>query len=166
METPGDQPNDGKSLAKMQKSAAQEVDWFVHDPRPETTAILNVADKYKPVFTFPLHDEYHHTQYVDPYCGLGQPISIESRDAIVESLQEFSMGLNPEYTDPALGDGFFIMSSIGEEIKVSTFYRFSQMGQVLVCEMPTMEGIKDCDLVYLQLKIGMLVLRDTLENGG
>ncbi|MCO4781761.1 MAG: hypothetical protein KC646_05505 [Candidatus Cloacimonetes bacterium] len=159
-----DQPNHGLENSKLQKTAAQEVDWCVSDPRPETTAILQIASAYKPIFTFPLHDEFHHPEYVAPYCGLGKAIDVDTASNITALFAQYNMQMNHEYADKELGEGFFIMESIGEEIKNSTFYAFSQYGQVLVCEIPNTNKANDSELVFLQMAIGFTVLNDTISK--
>ena len=55
-----DQPDSGKSLRTvMRDDQIREVDWCLDNPRAETLALLNLADRVKPEFTFALHDEYH-----------------------------------------------------------------------------------------------------------
>lgn len=152
-----DQPDKGRSLRKLMKTASQEVDWCVSAPRPETTAVLDIADTYKPIFTFPLHDEYHHRRYVAPYIGLARPIDEDIAMRVRTLFTDHGVELDREYCSEPMGEGFFLMPEIGEEYLNSTFHHCAHYGQVLVVEIPSQSELPDVILTYLQLVTGLIV---------
>lgn len=159
-----DQPNDGLANAKVMKTVFQEIDWCVDNPRPETTAILEIANKYKPIFSFPLHDEYHNERYVAPYIGIAKTIQKTAALDVRNLFEALQMDMNPKYSDDELGDGFFQMSSIGEEYFNSTFYHLSLFGQVIVVEMPNNPNVANSILLYLQLAAGIQILLELIQD--
>lgn len=63
-----DQPEKGcEFVTVMRDPAIREVDWCLNNPRPETKALIQHAEKNKPVFTFPLHDEFHSGESIPVY---------------------------------------------------------------------------------------------------
>ncbi|PLX16961.1 MAG: hypothetical protein C0601_08765 [Candidatus Muiribacterium halophilum] len=148
-----DQPNNGVKNERLQKTRAQEVDWCLSDPRLETRAIIKIAKKYEPKLTFPLHDEWHSKEYVDPYLGVDPVISKKLATEITEIFAGYDMEMNSEYDDPEMGKGFFNMKSIGPEYKNCTFSLFAKMGHVFVCEVPYGKNLKASSLVEIQLSV-------------
>jgi hypothetical protein len=157
-----DQPNDGVENVKVQKTAAQEVDWCVHAPRPETKAILDIAAAYRPALTYPLHDEWHGAEYVPPYVGVDPLIDAGLVNFIADFFGTMGMSMNQEYSHKDMGTGIFLMPEIGEEYKNCTYSHFAKYGQVFICEVPYHKDLSPSQLVYIQCAIGVAFI---LKNG-
>lgn len=151
-----DQPNAGKTLDKIMKTGEQEVDWLVRNPRPETTALLDIAAKLRPKFVFPLHDEWHCHEEIPCYMPVSPPLPKETCDGLRSLLESFGLQISTDIVDPDMGKGFLNMDLV-EDIKNSTFYEFSKNGIVFICEVPALMGKPDSDIIAAQLAAGIFV---------
>jgi hypothetical protein len=158
-----DQPDDGRTLSKVMKTEKQEVDWLVDSPRPETIAVLNCAQKLKPIFTFPLHDEFHCADAVPVYFPVSHKISNQDAIELKKIIQNFGMTISSEVKSLEMGDGFLLMTEISD-IRNSTFYELSKHGLVLICEVPNENLISQQDLIATQIAIGLYGLKMSLRN--
>jgi len=159
-----DQPDNGKSLQKVMKKPDQEVDWCLNNPRPETTALLQFADMVKPCFSMGMHDEAHCDELINSYIGLTRPLSTEAVNLVRTVFYKCQATLNSDYRDPQMGEGFFTMSSIGEEFKNSTFSHLNSYGQVMVADIGRSANLKTADLVFLQLAAGLIGMDDAITR--
>lgn len=152
-----DQPNGGKTLDKVMKTGQQEIDWLVHQPRPETTALLMAAREIKPIITFPLHDEWHCHEKVPSYMAVSHTLSPEICQGLKEILTTFGLEISHDLTDREMGPGFLNMNQ-ADDIKNSTFYEFSKTGLVFICEVPDLPGTPDREIIAAQLAAMIFVL--------
>lgn len=151
-----DQPNDGKTLDKVMKTSEQEVDWLVNNPRPETTALLQIAKELKPQFIFALHDEWHCHEEIPIYMPVSQSLPKEICQGLRSLLEGFGLKISTDMTDSEMGAGFLNMNTVAD-IKNSTFYEFSKTGLVFICEMPDLQGQPDSNVIAAQLAAGLFV---------
>lgn len=158
-----DQPDNGQSLQPVMKKPDQEVDWCLNNPRPETTALLRLADSIRPCFTFAMHDEAHSGAEMPSYLGVTQRLSPQAVQLIKTVLGRCGVKLNADYRDEQMGEGFFVMSSIGKEFMNSTFSRMADYGQVLIADIARSANLKASDLVFLQLAAGLIVMDEALK---
>lgn len=158
-----DQPDNGNSLQAVMKKPDQEVDWCLNNPRPETTALLQLANSIRPCFTFAMHDETHSAAEMPSYLGVTRRLSPEAVRLIRTVFARCGVKFNADYRDEQMGEGFFVMSSIGEEYGNSTFSRMADYGQVLVADIARTAGLKASDLVFLQLAAGLIAMNETLK---
>ncbi len=159
-----DQPDSGKTLQTVRKTAAQEVDWCLNNPRPETTALMSFADKIRPVFTLAMHDEAHDNTASSSYLGVTKTLSPRSIQLIRSMYYKCGAVLNPDYSDKEMGDGFFRMDQIGDEFNNSTFSHLSGYGQVMVADVGKEKGLKISDLVFLQLAAGLVGMDQAISE--
>ena len=158
-----DQPNHGIGHSSIQKTEAQEVDWLAHKPRPETTALLQLSEELKPIFIFPLHDEWHCHEPIPCYFPVSRPLPESICSGIREILEFSGFEISAETQHPTMGTGFFDMMQI-PDIANSTFLRFSQYGTVFICEMPDNPSIGPSATVAAQLAAGLFVLESCLTG--
>lgn len=151
-----DQPNEGKTLEKVMKTSVQEVDWLVHAPRPETTALLDIASKLRPKFVFPLHDEWHCHEEIPSYMPVSKPLQKDICDGLRDLLKSFSLKISTDINDSQMGEGFLNMETVAD-IKNSTFFEFGKHGTVFICEMPDLMGQDDSQVIAAQLAAGLFV---------
>jgi hypothetical protein len=156
-----DQPDNGKSLSKVMKTSEQEVDWLVRDPRPETTALLEVAAQLQPRFIFPLHDEWHCHEEIPCYMPVSRPLARDVLQGLRTLLESFGLKISKTIIDPDMGEGFLNMGSVAE-IKNSTFYEFDKSGTVFICEVPDIEGQPDSTVVAAQIAAGLFVAANVI----
>jgi hypothetical protein len=159
-----DQPNEGKTLEKVMKTKSQEVDWCLNNPRPETTALLKAIEEIKPKFTFAMHDEYHSENAISPYIGVTKNLAEQSFNRIRQLFKRFNLNMNPDYSDKEMGEGFFNMSSIGEEYKNCTYSEIEKYGQVFIAELSQHEHLSPAEIVFLQLSMGFIALAEVLPK--
>lgn len=157
-----DQPNSGKTLEKVMKTSEQEVDWLVKNPRPETTALLEIASKLQPRFIFPLHDEWHCREEIPVYMPVSQPLSMEICQGLRELLIYFGLKISMDMTDPEMGAGFLNMGTV-EDIMNSTFYEFGKSGTVFICEVPDLLGQPDSKVIAAQMAAGLFVATNAVQ---
>jgi len=153
-----DQPADGRRLEPVKKAAdVREVDWCVHNPRPETTALLSHAAAIRPDFIYALHDEYHSGESLPVYL----PTSVVWDDRfchdVRQSLEAVGFRIHEGITHPTMGTGFLQMGG-APDYPNSTFHALSKHGPVLICEVSPQLDLKDADLVAAQLAVGLLGL--------
>lgn len=151
-----DQPNDGKTLKKVMKTSGQEVDWLVETPRPETTALLEIAQNLKPKFVFPLHDEWHCHEEIPCYMPVSHLLSKEVCDGLRELLKSLGLKVSGDMIDPQMGPGFLNMENV-DDIQNSTFYEFGKNGTVFICEVPDLIGKPDAQVIAAQIAAGIFV---------
>jgi len=152
-----DQPNDGLTLELVQKEQHQEVDWMIEQPRPETSALLNLNDLLNPVFTFPMHDEFHCEEVLPCYF----PVSHELPDHICQEIstiiKHYGLSISPDIADDKMGQGFLDMFAIND-IHKSTFAQFAKKGLVFICEVPRKEESQHKNLMATQLACAFLLI--------
>ena len=152
-----DQPDQGQSLSKLMKTEAQEVDWLVENPRPETNALLTAHQILKPKLVFPLHDEWHCQDEIPCYMPVSQSLSVEICDGLREILTYFCLQVSTKVSDPEMGPGFLNMNSVGD-IQKSTFHRFAKDGFVFICEVPFQKAKPEKNVIAAQIAAGLFAL--------
>jgi hypothetical protein len=154
-----DQPNEGKTLEKTMKTDQQEVDWLVNDPRPETTALLELSKKLKPDFVFPLHDEWHCHEKIPCYIPTSHVLPPHTCSGLRGILEIFGFEISSDMVDPEMGAGFLNMLNV-PDIKNSTFYEFSKSGHVFICEVPDLLTGNDQNAIAAQMAAGLFAMSD------
>lgn len=140
-----DQPDGGHSLAVCQKTAAQEVDWCLSDPRPETTALLGLAARARARTVFPLHDEYHCGEPIPGYAVSSAPLGAALEAAVVAAVGDHPW------------EGFMDMPDVPDYAN-STFSVMARDGLVFICEVSRQPHLAPRDLVAAQLGACLAVL--------
>lgn len=146
-----DQPENGKKLTKVMKTKTQEVDWCLDKPREETKVLVNLAEKYQPVLSFPLHDEFHCDESVPPYFGVSPRIDKKLSENLRNMVKGYGLELDSSYNDSEMGAGFFEMSEIAEDYNNSTFSVLAKYGKVIICELSDFTGLSEQKLCEIQL---------------
>lgn len=153
-----DQPGTGLVLEEVFRDPQKrEVDWCLNNPRSETTALVEYAKVVQPVFTFPLHDEFHSGESIPVYIGVSEILSLNTCDSLRDTIRAFGLSVQAEDPHPEMGQGFFKMGAIGEEYFNSTFSVLAKYGLVLICEV-SQEDVKVSNLVGAQLATGLIAL--------
>ncbi len=154
-----DQPDNGKSLRRVMKTAAQEVDWLVHNPRPETTALLDVLRQYRPLFVFPMHDEFHCSEIKPVYFPVSHPVPAWLAEELRRLVVQAGFAIDSSFNHPQMGAGFFIIEEeAGEEFSGCTWSIAQQHGFVFICELFAAPGIPHRKLAATQLAAGLTVM--------
>lgn len=157
-----DQPLEGKKLKPvMRNPKIKEVDWCLNNPRPETKALVKLAQKHKPIFSFPLHDEYHSKEEILPYVITSKELDSRLCDQIRTCFRYFNTPLNLSRKRPKMGKGFMEMRS-AKDYKNSTFSILNNFGTVIICEVSQLKNLTPAKLVGLQLSVGMTVINSIL----
>ncbi len=158
-----DQPHGGRTLAEVSRDPEKrEIDWCVSDPRPETAALLDYAESVRPVFSFPLHDEYHSRESIPAYFPVSELMPLQTCDELRGALRVFGLSVAAADPHPAMGNGFFEMSAMGDEYSNSTFSVLAQYGLVFVCEVSQQEDVTAPDLVGAQMAAGLIAMDSIL----
>lgn len=158
-----DQPENGIKLAKVMKTASQEVDWCLDNPREETKVIVDIASTYKPVISFPLHDEFHCNENIPIYFPVSPRISSELAGELRECIQQYSLEIDKNYNDSQMGEGFFYMPEVAKDYANSTFSLLAEHGTVIIFELSdTPEKIKS-KLCEIQVAIILKSIMNILE---
>jgi hypothetical protein len=141
----------------MRDPKVREVDRCVDNPRPETTALLNIAREYKPFFTFALHDEFHSGENIPVYCGVSSALDFQVTNRMRKHISDFGFEIDRSNKHAEMGEGFFVMKeAFGEaDYSNSTFSIFSESGLVLGCELSCQENTAPRTLVATQITIGL-----------
>lgn len=159
-----DQPNEGIKLEHIFRNPKiREVDWCVDNPRIETTAILNYAETLRPVFIYPLHDEYHSGEATPAYMMVSEPIDSNLCQIARNCLKTLGFHIKKSYPHPKMGEAFDTMTRY-QNYSNSTFSRFEKYGLVGMCEVSQQPKISTWQLVAAQLSIGMIFLQAALEK--
>ncbi|KAF1079551.1 MAG: hypothetical protein GQF41_4109 [Candidatus Rifleibacterium amylolyticum] len=154
-----DQPDGGNSLKKIMKTSAQEVDWMVHNPRPETTALLGVLKQYRPLFVFPMHDEFHCKELKPVYFPVSHPQPEWLAEKIRRLVRQAGFAIDASFNHKQMGEGFFIIEEeAGEEFSSCTWSVAQQNGFVFICELFDAPGMPHRKIVATQLAAGLSVL--------
>lgn len=160
-----DQPDAGRSLGKVMKTPAEEVDWCLHRPRPETTALAELLQSVKPALTFPLHDEYHCHEALPVYFPVQPALPALLCEQLRTYTAAYGFDLDSGHTHRTMGAGFFEMAEIGAEFSRSTFCLAAEFGQVFIvepCWQPKQAPLKPA---AFQLACCLEVLYHTLAKG-
>ena len=161
-----DQPDGGKTLTKVFRDPnIREVDWCVSNPRAETRALLEYVDSVSPVFSFPLHDEYHSGESIPVYSIVSESLAPALCENIRTCLNSFGFQLNEENPHETMGTAFELAPDlVGEEYINSTFSLMAQHGFVAVCEISQQEGVAPSTLVAAQIAVGIIFLDAALKK--
>lgn len=160
-----DQPKKGCEIVKvMRDPAIREVDWCLNNPRPETKALIQHAEKNKPVFTFPLHDEFHSGESIPVYFPVSRLLPIKVCDAVRKGVTAFGFSINDSYNHPIMGQGFFEMKEAAPDYCNSTFSLLSSYSLVFACEISCIDQTTPADMVAAQLAAGLTVLNYVLKS--
>ncbi len=162
-----DQPDEGRTLQKvMRDNSKREVDWCLHDPRKETTALVDYTREIRPVFSFPLHDEYHCGEPMDMYFGVLGTLQVETAAVIREYVQAFGVPVDGKTKHPALGDGFFTFGPEDDEYGNSTFSVQAESGPVFIAEVSRRLELSPAKTVALQLGAGLIAIASCIPYSG
>ncbi|MFZ5949279.1 MAG: hypothetical protein ACOYXC_01125 [Candidatus Rifleibacteriota bacterium] len=154
-----DQPDDGKSLRRVMKTSAQEVDWMVKNPRPETTALLEVLQQYRPSFVFPMHDEFHCKEIKPIYFPVSHPLPDWLAQKLRRLVEQAGFSIDQSFKHDQMGEGFFIIEEeAGAEFAGCTWSVAQQNGFVFICELIDAPGIPHRKIIATQLAAGLMVL--------
>ncbi len=158
-----DQPSEGRVLKPVMRDPnVREVDWSLNNPRPETKALINLARKYRPIFSFPMHDEYHSREEILPNIMVSRELDSKTCDQVRACFKYYDIPLNPKYSHPSMGKGFLEMKRSTGDYKNSTFSVLDDFGTVAICEVSKLKNVQPSDLVGLQLSAGLTILKSTL----
>ena len=158
-----DQPRSGRVLEEVFRDPQKrEVDWCLDNPRAETTALLEYAKLVRPIFTFPLHDEYHSGESIPAYIGLSEALCPNTCNYLREAIRAFGLSVQAKDPHPEMGQGFLDMSIFGDEYYNSTFSVLAQCGLVFICEI-SQENVKASNLVGAQLAAGLIAVKQILN---
>ncbi len=158
-----DQPANGEALGLVMKTDAQEVDWCVHAPRPETTALLGLARAVRPVASFPLHDEFHCGEPLPVYAMVSAPLPDATCEAVRLALRAFGYAIDVDTADPAMGPGFALMGQ-APDYGNSTFAVMAEHGLVFICEVSQAADLTAAEMAGAQLAANLVVLQRTLAG--
>ena len=159
-----DQPDSGRGLGPVFRDPRRkEVDWCIDAPRPETEALLRVAQDHCPVFIFPGHDEIHSREDIPAYFGVAGRLSPDCAERIRRHFASLGIIIDANYSHETLGAGFFNMAKIEDSSK-STFSRFAKTGTVFVAEVAAWPGKAETTPVSAQLAAVLLALDDVLSR--
>lgn len=154
-----DQPDNGRSLCRVMKTSAQEVDWLVHTPRPETTALLDVLKRHRPRFVFPMHDEFHCNEIKPVYFPVSHPVPAWLAENLRRLVVQAGFAIDSSFNHPQMGEGFFIIEEeAGEEFSGCTWSFAQQHGFVFICELFAAPGIPHRNLAATQLAAGLTAM--------
>ena len=160
-----DQPDGGRTLCNVFRDPdTREVDWCVANPRSETIALLDYARSTSPVFTFPLHDEYHSGVSIPVYVIVSECLAPAESERVRACLQSFGLRLRTKDPHNVMGTAFEVATDLGEEYFNSTFSRMANYGLVAVCEISQQEGIPSSALVAAQIAVGLIFLDVALKK--
>ncbi|MFN8579131.1 MAG: hypothetical protein U0354_20065 [Candidatus Sericytochromatia bacterium] len=157
-----DQPNNGMSLEKTMKTSSQEVDWCLNNPREETKALVNLAQKYKPILSFPLHDEYHCNEIIPIYFPVIPRLNKNICNKLREVIYSYNLEIDTSYNDKDMGQGFFEMSEIADDYDNSTFSVLSNYGNVIIFELSDLKHLEKKVLCEIQIHIILLLINELL----
>jgi len=150
-----DQPEKGQVLASVFRTpSAREVDWCVDNPRPETRALLEYARAIRPIFTYPLHDEFHCGESVPLYFVTAGTLPSALLRSLVSVAAAFGFAVAQEGCEPKVIDMAFT-----PDFPKSTFSHLARHGLVLMGEVSQQRGIPSCNLVSAQLAFGLIALQ-------
>jgi hypothetical protein len=159
-----DQPDNGKSLAKVMKSKEQEVDWCLDNPREETKVLLEIAEKYKPGIIIPLHDEFHCEEHIPVYFPVSPKIERELCDKLRQCLNHYGLKIDNSINDTEMGSGFFEMSEKAKDYSNSTFSVFTRYGTVIIHELSDMKELSRNILCEIQISIILQIISYFLKD--
>lgn len=159
-----DQPENGEKLLKIMKTKEQEVDWCLDNPREETKALIEVANKYKPLITVPLHDEFHSEEKIPVYFGVSSKIDGNFSNELRQCIENYRLEIDSSICDMEMGYGFFEMSKKADDFKNSTFSILSEYGLVILCELSDIKTLKRSKLCEIQLLIILKVIEKILNK--
>lgn len=147
---PDDQPDGGRTLQPVRKTAAQEIGWWTDAPRPEAEALLRWADAVQPAFTFPLHDEFHDGVLRPAYFPVSHRLPASVTAPIVELFGTLGHPISAKYFDAQMGEGFVLMEALaGDDWARCTFRQLAAHGPVVIAEVGA--GLPARTLVQAQL---------------
>lgn len=159
-----DQPENGTKLVKMMKNKEQEIDWRLDNPREETKVLIELANKYKPVITIPLHDEFHCEERIPIYFPVSPKIDQNFSKELRECIEYYGLEIDKSINDTEMGYGFFEMSEWAKDYHNSTFSILSKYGQVIVCELSDIKALKRRKLCEIQATIILKVIEKILNK--
>jgi hypothetical protein len=157
-----DQPDNGKNLKKVMKTKSQEVDWCLNQPREETKALLKIAEKYKPIISLPLHDEFHCEENIPIYFPVMPELDIELCNKLRDCISYYNLEIDKSYNDIKMGYGFFEMSKIAPDFYNSTFSILSKYGNVIIFELSDIKSLNRNLLCEIQISIMLEIFRSLL----
>lgn len=164
---PDDQPDGGRTLPPVRKTAAQEVDWWGEaGPRPEARAILALAERLRPLLTMPLHDEFHARRPVPAYLPISHVFGGGFAGHVAQLLALARHPLSDTLSCPLMGPGFAAMPTLaGPAWPRSTFAGLAEHGPVLICEVAAHPGLRAGHLVMAQLGVLLLGVLHVQRHG-
>jgi hypothetical protein len=162
-----DQPDGGRTVRPvMRQATARDVDWCLHDPRAETTALVGYAREVRPAFSLPLHDEYHCGKALDAYFVVSGQCSTVTARRVREYVRAFNVPLDRGKVHPRLGEGFLAFGPATEGYEVSTFSILAQTGPVFIGEVSKWPELSAPEIVALQMGVGLIAMAGHLQHSG
>lgn len=158
-----DQPHHGQKLCAVQHDPNDTfVDFCLPEPRPETTALLEYAQEFHPVFTFALHDEFHSGELCPVYFPISRVLTPPYCHAIRDCIEQAGYSIGHAYDHTSMGHGFFDMRE-QESYAYSTFSVLAEYGLVFLCEVSQHPDLKPSAVVGTQLCAGLIAAMSVLE---
>ncbi len=159
-----DQPDGGRSLSTVMRDPnIREVEWCVSNPRSETQALLDYVNTISPIFTFPLHDEYHSGETIPLTVLVSECLDFDVCERIRTCVRYFGLLLEQKNPHETMGTTFRVASEFaGTEYSNATWSLIETHGLVTACEVSQQEGISAHTLVATQISIGLTLLNAVL----
>lgn len=124
----------------------------------ENATLLKAANQIKPCFTFAMHDEVYANKTTPSYLGVTRRLATKSVKLIKTVFARCGVQLSNGRHDPEMGDGFFLMDSIGPEPSSPIVAQLANHGQVITTALDGTNNLKISDLVFLQLAAGLITM--------
>jgi hypothetical protein len=161
-----DQPDGGKRLVTVfREPDIGEVDWCLSNPRSETRALLDYAERISPAFTFPLHDEYHSGESIPLYIIVSEVLDSILCERVRMCMQSYGMALDENQSHETMGPAFGLLTEMtGDEYANSTFSIMSTYGLVAGCEISQQETLSPSTLVAAQITFGLIMIDAILKK--
>jgi hypothetical protein len=159
-----DQPDNGEKLSKIMKKENQEVDWCLANPREETKVLLEIAEKYKPIISIPLHDEFHCEEKIPVYFPVSPKIDKNLCDKLREVISRYNLEIEKSINDEKMGYGFFEMSEKAKDYSNSTFSVLTKYGVVIIFELSDIKELGRNKLCELQIAIILEIIENTFKK--
>ncbi|GAB4012529.1 MAG: hypothetical protein Fur0010_08480 [Bdellovibrio sp.] len=158
-----DQPDNGNTLAQVQKNPDQEIDWMIDRPRPETKMLLNINELLSPIMVFPMHDEFHSNEILPCYFPVSRNLPIQICEAMREIAKNYGLKISEDIIDPQMGQGFLNIHNV-HDIGRSTFSHFIANALVFICEVPRLEEPKFQNLMAMQIATGLTLMSALISS--
>jgi hypothetical protein len=127
----------------------------------EGTALADLAASIKPCFTAIMHDTAHCPEEMPTRIGITRSLSAESVRTVNMVFNKCQTPLASDLMHPEYGKGFF---QIDRTLENSIFAKLAEYGQAVTINVGKKPGLKNSDLVFLQLAAALTIMNESLVN--